>query len=187
MSYENVRSVKDLVVQLDSGPAAKYVFFWGHKPKVPGQLDQSCLSNWYPAAFTLDGQRYRTTEHYMMAQKARLFGDEEVYSAILDAKTPGAAKSLGRKVSGFEESIWVKHRFDIVVAGNLAKFRHNQEMATLLQQTGSKVLVEASPHDRIWGIGMGKDHKDSETPSLWNGLNLLGFALMEVRDQLAKK
>lgn len=161
-----------------------YLFFWGHTPKEPGRTDQSCLSNWFPASFTMDGKRYPTTEHYMMAEKARLFGDDECLSRILAAKDPGAAKRLGREVRSFDEETWVAHRFEIVVAGNVEKFRQNDDLSEFLIGTGPKVLVEASPRDRIWGIGMGKDNPKATHPSQWNGLNLLGFALMEARARL---
>lgn len=184
MKPEDARSIEDLKALVASGTRPKYVFFWGHTPRVPGQIDQSCLSNWFPAKFTVDDVEYPTTEHFMMAEKARLFGDEEIRSQILEAGSPGAAKSLGRKVTGFDETTWCEHRFGIVVAGNLAKFSQNAEMGELLHRTGSKVIVEASPRDRIWGIGIGKDNEHAENPLLWKGLNLLGFALMEVRHRL---
>ena len=147
-------------------------------------MDQSCLSNWFPALFEIDGVRYATTEHYMMTQKARLFGDGESFEKIVRAQSPRAAKRLGREVRGFTEKAWERSRFEIVVTGNLAKFRQNAEMGRFLAETGSKVLVEAAPRDQIWGIGMGRDHACAEDPARWRGLNLLGFALMEVRGRL---
>ena len=186
MKLEDARSVDELTLMLDQGLRPKYVFFWGHTPKLPGQTDHSCFSNWFPANFMVDGIEYLNTEQHMMAEKARLFGDETIREQILQSKSPGSVKSLGRKVSGFDDEIWQKHRFEIVITGNYAKFAQNQEMGEYLLHTGSKVLVEASPVDRIWGIGMGKDHKHAENPSLWNGLNLLGFVLMEVRHRLSK-
>ena len=187
MKHEDARSVDELGTLVASGARPKYVFFWGHTPRVPGQIDQSCLSNWFASKFSKEDIEYPTTEHFIMAEKARLFGDEEIRSQILEAGSPGAAKSLGRKVSGFDETTWCEHRFDIAVAGNHAKFSQNAEMAELLHRTGSKILVEASPRDQIWGIGMGKDDEHAENPLRWNGLNLLGFALMEVRQRLAQQ
>jgi hypothetical protein len=181
---KDARSVDELVAAIASGVRPKYVFFWGHTPSIPGRIDASCLSNWYPAAFSLKGVEYATTEHYMMAEKAKLFGDEEMRQRILAADGPGAAKSLGRKVAGFDEETWTKHRFEIVVAGNLAKFGQHEQLGEYLRTTGTKVLVEASPRDRFWGIGMGKTNAQVENPSQWKGLNLLGFALMEVRQRL---
>ena len=184
---KNTRSLDELIELVSKGARPKYQFFWGHTPKVPGQVDQSCLSNWFPAAFTLDGVHYPTTEHYMMAEKARLFGDHECLERILDSKSPGAAKRLGRQVKDFNDQEWIANRFEIVTAGNVGKFRQNGEMGNLLIQTGSKVLVEASPRDSIWGIGMGRDNSKATDPRQWNGLNLLGFALMEARARLLTK
>jgi len=187
MKPEDTRSVQELVQVVARGIRPKYVFFWSHRPKVLGRVDHSCLSNWFPTRFTLNGLEYPTTEHYMMAEKARLFGDEINRQQILRAKSPSEAKSLGRKVSHFDEGIWKEQRFEIVVTGNEAKFLQNEELGVFLRRTSSKVLVEASPQDRIWGIGMGKNHEKAENPLQWKGLNLLGFALMEVRERLLKK
>lgn len=180
------RSVDELVQLIKQGVRPKYVFFWGHKARVPGRVDASCFSNWFPAPFTIAGVTYPTTEHYMMAEKARLFGDDIVLAQVLSSRSPGRAKALGRRVRNFNERIWERYRFDIVVAGDQAKFSQNRAHGAFLARTGSKVLVEASPHDRIWGIGMGRDRELAENPSMWKGLNLLGFALMEVRARLAE-
>lgn len=185
MNVENIRSIEDLRALVGTGVRPKYLHFWGHVPKVPGRLDESCLSNWFPARFDVDGIGYPTTEHFMMAEKARLFGDLATREEILASASPGAAKSLGRKVAGFDEQTWIANRFGIVVRGNLAKFSQHADMGDLLRRTGTKVLVEASPRDRIWGIGMGKGHEDAGDPMRWQGMNLLGFALMEVRSRLA--
>lgn len=184
---EDTRSREELIEAIAMGASPKYLFFWGHTPRVPGQVDQSCLSNWYPAPFTVDGVRYATTEHYMMAGKARLFGDAEMEREILDCTDPGKAKALGRKVAGFDADIWERHSFEIVVEGNLAKFTEHAGMGALLRRTGSQVIVEASPRDRIWGIGMGKNNEDSSNPSKWRGQNRLGFALMEVRARMSRE
>ncbi len=181
----NSRSLEDLLRYTKKGVRPKYVFFWGHTPKVPGRVDQSCLSNWFSSAFEIDGVRYPTTEHYMMAEKARLFSDMEVCEKIITAGNPGKAKALGRQVKGFREDIWIEQRFSIVVKGNYAKFNQNEKLGQFLIETGTKVLVEASSYDRIWGIGMGRDDERASKPENWKGLNLLGFALMEVRLRLS--
>lgn len=118
----------------------------------------------------------------MMAEKAVLFGDQETRAQILQAPTPNAAKALGRKISGFNEQDWLQHRYEIVVRANKAKFSQNPELNNFLKDTGSCIIVEASPVDNIWGIGLAQDHADANNPNLWQGLNLLGFALMQVRD-----
>ncbi len=120
----------------------------------------------------------------MMAEKARLFGDSEIREKILRSGSPGAAKQLGREVRGFDQDIWERERFDIVVKGNVQKFSQNQELGKFLIDTKKRILVEASPVDRIWGIGLDATSEFANVPSKWRGLNLLGFALMEVRDYL---
>ena len=159
----------------------EFTFFWGHQPGKKG-VTASCFSQWYIAELIVDGQRYPTAEHYMMAEKAALFGDQEIRAQILQATTPNAAKALGRKISGFNEQDWLKHRYEIVVRANKAKFSQNPELNNFLKETGSSIIVEASPVDNIWGIGLAQDHANANNPNLWQGLNLLGFALMQVRD-----
>ncbi len=184
MTPADARTVEELVRLHRAGRGARYLRFWGHTPRDPARVDSSCLSNWYPAAFELEGARYATTEHYMMAGKARLFDDPDMLGEILAADSPKAAKMLGRKVANFDDETWKEHRFDIVVAGNLAKFDQHEALKRYLLATGDAVLVEASPRDRIWGIGMGASNPDAENPERWRGRNLLGFALMEVRARL---
>lgn len=118
----------------------------------------------------------------MMAEKAALFDDQENRAQVLRAPTPNAAKALGRKVRGFNDKVWLQHRYDIVVRANQAKFSQNQQLNEYLLQTGSRVIVEASPVDNVWGIGLAQDSADANNPNLWKGLNLLGFALMQVRE-----
>ena len=158
--------------------------FWGHRPPPDGGVGTGCLSQWYPAPFTVDGVAYATAEHWMMAEKARLFSDAEGLAAVLATPEPMRAKVAGRRVRGFDERVWRSARYDIVVAGNMAKFGQHAALRGFLLSTRDKVLVEASPYDRIWGIGMAGDDPDVRRPSAWRGLNLLGFALMDVRDRL---
>ena len=162
--------------------ATPYVFFW--RPPSQDPSPQACLSQWAPSPFEVAGQRYLTAEHWMMAEKARLFSDDDVVAQILVADSPGAAKALGRKVRGFDDKVWRAARTRIVARGNLAKFSQNEELKKHLLETGKAVLVEAAPRDRIWGIGLGAKNPKASDPALWRGLNLLGFALMQVRDAL---
>lgn len=118
----------------------------------------------------------------MMAEKAALFDDQEIRAQVLRAPAPNAAKALGRNVRGFNDKVWLQHRYDIVVRANQAKFSQHPPLNEYLLQTGSRVIVEASPVDNIWGIGLAQDNADASNPNLWKGLNLLGFALMQVRD-----
>ena len=167
-----------------AGQQTEFLFFWGHQPQRDGTVGPGCLSQWWPAPFSVDGVTYPTAEHWMMAGKARLFHDEHALAAVVAAASPKDAKAAGRTVGGFDEKTWAAARFDLVVAGNLAKFRQHPDLAAFLRATAGKVLVEASPRDWIWGIGMGASHPEARRPSRWRGTNLLGFALMNVRDQL---
>lgn len=179
-----IRSVNDVLSFVASGGNPKYLFFWGHTPDHEGAITKSCFSQWWESPFEVDGCIFPTAEHYMMASKARLFGDHDTFHRILNAKHPKQAKDLGRGVMGFNESIWLEHRFDIVIAANEAKFRQNPKLSDFLLSTGERILVEASPVDRIWGIGLAANDANASSPQHWKGLNLLGFALMEVRDRL---
>lgn len=120
----------------------------------------------------------------MMASKARLFGDPEMEQKILQSASPREQKAFGRKVKGFEQHVWKANRMEIVIRGNMAKFEQNKEMKETLLSTGKKTLVEASPHDRIWGIGFGPKNPNALLPDKWRGQNLLGQALMVVRDRI---
>ncbi len=159
--------------------------FWGHEANRDGSVGPGCLSQWWPAPFTVDDATYPTAEHWMMAGKARLFGDDDALVKVMVASSPGAAKAIGRTVRGFDQARWYAEGYRIVVEGNLAKFGQHKDLRDFLLRTGRRVIVEASPRDRIWGIGLGKDNPDALVPSRWKGLNQLGFALMEVRDRLA--
>lgn len=140
------------------------------------------LSQWHKCAFTIDGVKYNCAEQYMMASKARLFGDEHTAELIMKAKTPKVQKELGRRVQGFDEKIWSEHDQEIVYQGNLAKFKQNPDLAFKLLATGNMILAEASKTDRKWGIGVSDDRKYDI--SQWQGSNLLGIALMRVRNDL---
>ena len=142
------------------------------------------LSQWWPATFTVNGLSFPTAEHYMMWSKATLFGDAEIAGQVLRAAHPHRAKALGRQVRDFDQAVWEDSRYDIVVTGSLAKFGQNHDLRSYLLGTGERVLAEASPIDRIWGIGLAADDERAADPACWRGLNLLGFALMEARDRL---
>lgn len=173
-----------LINNVEKGTRAKYLFFWGHQKSKSGELTSSCFSQWWISPFIIDKVKYNTAEHWMMAQKALLFDDKENYEQIILAKSPAEAKSLGRKVRNFDDTTWNSKRFEIVVKGNFEKFTHDEGLKDFLLNTKDRVLVEASPVDSIWGIGLTADSEKAENPKCWNGLNLLGFALMEVRDMI---
>ncbi|MGC4013785.1 MAG: NADAR family protein [Luteolibacter sp.] len=183
----DIRSIDTLTAAASRNERLKYVFFWGHTPPADGSVGKSCFSQWWVAPFEIDGITYPTAEHYMMAGKARLFGDQDAVDKIIASKHPKQAKAFGRAVSGFDEKRWREERFGIVVAANHAKFSQHPALRDFLLGTGDRVLVEASPVDAIWGIGLAADDPRAESPRQWKGLNLLGFALMEVRQTLANE
>ncbi|MER6235871.1 NADAR family protein [Streptomyces clavifer] len=174
----------DLIARAARGERVKYLPFWGHRPRPDGRLGESCLSQWWPAPFTVDSVTYASAEHWMMAAKARLFGDAEAEAKAVAASSPAAAKKVGRLVRHFDDAVWARERFGLVVAGSVHKFGQDPALRAYLLGTGERVLVEASPMDRIWGIGLAKDDARTGDPAAWRGLNLLGFALMEARTRL---
>ena len=163
----------------------EFLFFWGHTPKVDDEVGDHVFSQWWVSPFLVDGVEYLSAEHFMMAEKARLFGDADALNQILSAETPAEAKALGRAVRDFDQETWVEHRMEIVTRGSLAKFESSDVLRNHLVGTGHRVLVEASPRDRIWGIGLGRNSDRATRPSEWRGRNLLGFALMRARASLA--
>ncbi|MFE4171971.1 NADAR family protein [Streptomyces sp. NPDC056909] len=179
-----VRTAAGLVERAERGEKIKYLHFWGHTPRADGTLGASCLSQWWPSPFTVGGVEYATAEHWMMAGKARLFGDEQAERAAVGAANPALAKKAGRLVRAFDEAVWQRERFGIVVAGSVHKFGQDAGLRAFLLGTGERILVEASPMDRIWGIGLASDDERAQDPGRWRGLNLLGFALMEARERL---
>lgn len=177
-------SIDILTDEFRKGKRNKFLFFWGHQKSKDGSISKTCFSQWWESSFEVNGVTYKTAEHWMMAKKAELFEDAEMATRIIEAKSPAEAKDLGRQVSNFNGDIWSQKCYEIVVEGNFHKFSQNEELKAFLIATKNSLLVEASPVDKIWGIGLAGDSKNAENPLLWNGLNLLGFALMEVRDEL---
>lgn len=154
----------------------KYIFFWS-----------SIYSQWYRPIFTIDGVQYQCAEQYMMAEKARAFGDENNLQKILSVDDPRKQKQWGRAVKNYDDKVWSQIRFDVVVKGNYAKFSQNKDLKKQLLATGDKIIVEASPYDTIWGIGLGEDDKRCLDEQQWRGQNLLGKAIMVVRDMLREE
>lgn len=145
------------------------------------------LSQWYPSPFTINNVKYPTAEHYMMAEKARLFNDQETLDLILKSTSPKVAKSLGRKVKNFDDKIWMKEARRIVFEGNLAKFQQNPELLKELLATDDQVLVEANQYDKIWAVAMKSDNPNISDPAKWKGTNWLGQVAMGVRVKLGGK
>lgn len=142
------------------------------------------LSNWYPSPFTLDGVAFSSMEQYMMYRKAVCFGDDKVAAQILVTEDVAEIKTLGRLVSGYDESLWNGVRQIVVYEGLLAKFSQNSELGGQLKKTGNTVLAECAVKDRIWGIGLSMRDPDRLDQAKWQGQNLLGYALMMVREKL---
>jgi ribA/ribD-fused uncharacterized protein len=179
-----IRDRAALEAFVEAGGRPKFIFFWGHQPERDGRTGAGCLSQWWPAAFTVDGHEFATAEHYMMWRKAVLFGDADAAAQVLAAGHPQIAKAYGRSVRGFDDAAWARERFGIVVDGSVAKFGQHPDLRAFLLGTGERVLVEASPRDTVWGIGLGAKNERAAVPAEWRGSNLLGFALMEARDRL---
>ncbi|MBX2854526.1 MAG: NADAR family protein [Rhodobacteraceae bacterium] len=155
-------------------PPERFVFFWNGP-----------FSQWTASPFELDGQGYLCAEQYMMSQKAALFGDEQIAEKIAEAQDPGLQKALGRRVRGFNQAVWDREKVAIVERGSAAKFQQNRGFRRKLFQTIGATLVEASPVDPVWGIGLAADDPSARDRNQWLGANLLGEILTRVRDRLA--
>lgn len=184
--YKLKYSLEQVQKDFRKGKKLKYIFFWGHQPSNDGKIIKSCMSQWWKSSFTIETDTYSYMEQYMMAKKARLFKDDEALKRILNNKNPKQIKELGRQVRGFDDAVWKKYSPSIILNGNLAKFQQDENLKHYLMKTKGKILVEASPYDKIWGIGLSTDYDNVNNPLLWKGQNLLGFALMEVRDELIR-
>lgn len=160
---------------------AKFLYFSGHTQEEENIIDESCFSQWYPATMTENEVTYLTCEHYMMAEKARLFNDDESRKKILACETPKEAKALGRKVQNFDQKTWNNERQQIVFRGNLLKFEQHPDLKEFLLDSDKAIIAEASPWDTIWGIGIDKKTALKGSIMQWKGINLLGVALMKVR------
>jgi ribA/ribD-fused uncharacterized protein len=151
----------------------KGVYFWS-----------GIYSQWYKSNFEIDGMKFTTAEQYMMYKKALLFEDEEVGNAIMRTNNPREQKALGRKVRNFDADTWNENCREYVYEANYAKFTQDPNLLEQLMETGDRILVEASPQDKIWGIGLHFDDERVEDESQWQGTNWLGEAIMRVRKEL---
>jgi ribA/ribD-fused uncharacterized protein len=154
----------------------RFTFFWSGP-----------FSQWHPSTFTIDGTLYVTAEQYMMAEKARLFRDEEIRQRILATTNPRDQKALGRKVRFFDADRWNESARDIVYRGNRAKFTTHRDLLAVLFDTEGTTIVEASPLDTIWGIGLAADSPDAHDRTRWRGTNWLGEVLTQLRDTLLEE
>lgn len=180
-------SITQLIEAGHAFSPADFLFFWGHQPTKDGSIGKSCLSQWWVSEFVEDGVCYTTAEQYMMAGKARLFEDDDTLQRILNESIPKEIKALGRLVRNFDAAVWDQRKYAIVQRANYLKFSQNKALETFLLSTENRIIVEASPRDRIWGIGMSEKNENAVIPANWRGHNLLGFALMETRDQLREQ
>jgi ribA/ribD-fused uncharacterized protein len=147
--------------------------------------EASPFSQWHRCAFTVDDRAFNCAEQYMMYGKALLFDDADTAAKILAADHPREHKALGRKVARFDDAAWKRAREQIVMTGNRAKFTQNAGLRAQLLATAGTTLVEASPYDRIWGIGLAATDARAQDPTQWKGQNLLGKILTALRDELA--
>jgi ribA/ribD-fused uncharacterized protein len=150
-----------------------FALFWGEWP-----------SQWTHSPFTLDKKRYNCAEQWMIILRARLFKDDRALKMIMSTTNPADQKRWGREVQGFDANRWSSVCYNIVVRGSLEKYRQNEDLCEKLLATGNLTMVEASPKDKIWGIGLDKNHKDATKPGRWLGKNLLGKALDQARAQI---
>lgn len=152
-----------------------FVFFWSN---------DSPFSQWHKASFTLNNIKYSSAEQFMMAKKAELFGDKEKVNEILSTNDVRKQKELGRQIKNFDESIWNDNKIKIVYIGNNLKFNQNEYLKQELLKTEGKYIVESSPVDTIWGIGISSDDPRRFNKSEWNGQNLLGKILTQLREDI---
>lgn len=168
-----------------NGEPFELLFFGAQRPLPSGKIGTSCLSQLWPSPFEVDGDTYATAEHYVMVGKARLFGDEAMAAHILKTSAPEEAIALGREVRGFDRATWMAVRHDLIVAANRAKFTSRPELGVYLtHHTGQKILVHTNSGELVWGIGLASNDIRARSPIAWPGRNILGFALMDVRDEL---
>ena len=142
------------------------------------------FSQWHPSVFMIDGVTYNCAEQYMMAEKARLFGDTEREAMIMATSEPSDQKRYGQMVTGFDKAVWDANAREIVYRASLAKFGQDEALRTVLMSTVGTTLVEASGTDRIWGIGLRPSDPRAKDRSQWRGTNWLGECLMRARDEL---
>lgn len=145
----------------------KYKFFWNGP-----------FSNWHPAHFIYKGHNFANSEQAFMWEKAMFFGDDITAKYMLQTTNPGEVKRLGRQVSGYDDAAWSKVRYKFMLDVCIEKFSQNPNLKTELLNNFN--FVEASPYDKIWGIGMMESDQGIEDPNNWKGLNLLGEVLNEV-------
>lgn len=154
----------------------KYVFFYGGP-----------FSNWYACKYESDGESYNCSEQQFIAAKAKLFNDLSALKVIMGTDDPSVQKRAGRLVENYNNDEWEKVRYQAMLEAVQAKFFQNKKLGKILLNTKNKTIVEASPIDTIWGVGIDASNPDILDETKWKGQNLLGKALMEVRDLLREQ
>lgn len=176
---------------VDSKAQEAFYNVWGEQVRfhklTPFYHTAHPFSQWHKVSFSDGKYRFSSAEQYMMFQKAILFGDNQTAMQILKTSNPRKQKQLGREIQGFNQSTWDKEKKSIVYKGNYLKFTQNAELLEALLATQGTLLVEASPTDKIWGVGMGLDTPELYIPSKWKGENLLGFILTQLREDILNK
>ncbi len=178
-----INNKQQLIDFLAQGNHLDYVFFGGEG------LDQQedarrCFSQWYMAGFEVEGHRFVNSAHYVMAAKAKLFGDDQAYQNLLGVSSAEDIQTLGRSIQGFNESLWLDNRMGIVDTSVEAKFAQNPALMAFLKASAEKVIAEANPVDKIWGTGLADNDINATNPAEWPGESLLGFVIMAVRHRL---
>jgi ribA/ribD-fused uncharacterized protein len=173
-----------LINKVDKGESLDYILFWGHIGKLSRTSGEFMLSQWHGSPFYVNEVLYKTAGHWMMARKAILFNDRDAFRKIIHADRIEEVRAISQNLKGFDEGKWSEWKYEIVKEGNFHKFHQNKKLQSYLLSTKDAILVEANPVDEIWGIGLTQEAKHARNPYAWNGLNLLGFALMEVREYL---
>lgn len=169
--------------QIQAGKKISFLQFVRHLAPME-KINKACLSQWYACRFEVDGVKYNSAEQYVMAEKARILGDEELRNQILAMRDALAITELAKKHLNKASESWDKQLFDVAVKGNFAKFDQNETLRNFLLETKDRILVVTNPYDLVWGVGLTEGMREIQNPDLWPGCNLWGFALMEVRDQL---
>lgn len=160
----------------------EFVFFWGHIDRKNEGIGKFCLSHWYESPFIVNKILYNTAEHWMMYRKAMQFDDFYSAQEVLRAETPEVAQSIGRTIKNYDNDNWHLPSFEMVRLGNIHKFNQHPDLLAYLLKQKNKILVEASPYDNKWGIGLNANDKAIYHVEKWQGTNFLGFVLMEVCD-----
>jgi len=178
-----INNKQQLIDSLAQGNKFDFVFFGGEG--LAQQVDaRRCFSQWYMADFEVDGHRFVNSAHYVMAAKAKLFGDDEAYHKLLAVSSTDDIQTLGRSIQGFNEQLWLDNRMSIVETSVEQKFAQNPILMAFLKDSADKVIAEANPVDKIWATGVAEDDANATNPAEWRGDSLLGFVIMAVRSRL---